>query len=296
MASERSELTKRSIPYMTLAQGRQDTDRNVDARHASPCDSPSGRFSLAGNAVITGGTGAIGLASARAMLQHGMAGLMLLDLNATDAHEDVERLRAEFPEAKIAARAVDVTDEEQVAEAFDQASRVLGSVDMLACFAGIVGCAHALETPAAQFRKILDVNTTGSFLCAQAAARHMVNQGNGGRIVLTASISAHRVNHPQPQAAYNVSKAGVVMLKSCLAAEWAAHGIAVNSVSPGYMDTVLNAGDGLADARGQWAGRNPMGRMGLPEEVAGVVVMLMSRAGSYMNGADVVVDGGGIVF
>lgn len=86
------------------------------------------------------------------------------------------------------------------------------------------------------------------------------------------------------------------MLKSCLAAEWARYGITVNSVSPGYMDTVLNAGEGLADARRTWCERNPLGRMGLPEEVAGVVVMLVSMAGSYMNGADVICDGGGVVF
>lgn len=86
------------------------------------------------------------------------------------------------------------------------------------------------------------------------------------------------------------------MLKSSLAAEWARYGITVNSISPGYMDTVLNEGEGLAAARKVWNERNPAGRMGLPEELAGVVVMMLSRAGSYMNGADVVVDGGGHVF
>ncbi|KAF6818993.1 short chain dehydrogenase reductase family [Colletotrichum musicola] len=86
------------------------------------------------------------------------------------------------------------------------------------------------------------------------------------------------------------------MLKSSLAAEWARYGINVNSISPGYMDTVLNEGEGLAEARRIWAERNPAGRMGMPEEVAGVVVMLCSKAGSYFNGSDLVVDGGGVVF
>lgn len=115
-----------------------------------------------------------------------------------------------------------------------------------------------------QWRQTLDINTTGSFLCAQAAAKTMADRKKpapGCSITLTASISAHRVNYPQPQVAYNVSKAAIVALKSSLAAEWAGYGIRVNSVSPGYQDTVLNAGEGrIREAREVWAGRNPMGR------------------------------------
>jgi NAD(P)-dependent dehydrogenase (short-subunit alcohol dehydrogenase family) len=85
----------------------------------------------------------------------------------------------------------------------------------------------------AQFRKTLDVNTTGSFLCAQAVAKEMLGQKTGGTVTFTASISAHRVNFPQAQMAYNVSKAAVVAMKSSLAAEWAGMGIRVNSISPG---------------------------------------------------------------
>ena len=85
-------------------------------------------------------------------------------------------------------------------------------------------------------------------------------------------------------------------LKSSLAAEWASKGIRVNSISPGYMDTILNAGDGLEEVRNSWASRNPMGRMGAVGELDGVCVMLASRAGTYINRSDFVVDGGGIVF
>ncbi|KAL6801747.1 NAD(P)-binding protein [Trichoderma sp. SZMC 28012] len=233
---------------------------------------------------------------AKAVLQHGASGLMLLDLNVEASRDAVQALRKEFPDAKIETREVDVTDEEAVTKALDETVATLGSVDMLVCLAGIVGCAHALDMPISQWRRVLDVNTTGAFICARAAARAMVSQGNGGRIILTASISAHRVNFPQPQVAYNVSKGALLMLKSSLAAEWARYGITVNSISPGYMGTVLNEGEGLAAARKVWNERNPAGRMGLPEELAGVVVMMLSRAGSYMNGADVVVDGGGHVF
>jgi NAD(P)-dependent dehydrogenase (short-subunit alcohol dehydrogenase family) len=219
---------------------------------------------------------------------------MLFDL--APAVDKVDQLRREFPQSNIEYLSVDISNEDDVAKAVDSTVGLFGSLDALICFAGIVGCTHALDMPIPQWRKILDVNTTGSFICAQAAARKMVAQGTGGRVIFTASISAHRVNYPQPQSAYNASKAALVNLKSSLAAEWATYGITVNSISPGYMDTVLNEGDGLQEARDSWCDRNPMGRMGLPEEVAGTVVMLVSRAGRYINGADIVIDGGGIVF
>lgn len=111
-------------------------------------------------------------------------------------------------------------------------------------------------------------------------------------MVFIASISGHKVNYPQPQVAYNASKAAVLQIKSSLAAEWSGHGIRVNSISPGYMDTILNEADALAPFREVWASRNPMGRMGNPQELTGPLVLLCSDVGgSYINGADLVVDG-----
>ena len=124
----------------------------------------------------------------------------------------------------------------------------------------------------------------------------MISLQQTGSIVFIASLSAHRVNFPQPQAAYNASKAALVSLTTSLAAEWAVHGIRVNSISPGYMDTVLNEGDGLEEARKTWTDRNPMGRMGSPEDLAGPIVMLCSGAGSYITGTDIRVDGGQCCF
>ena len=186
----------------------------------------------------------------------------------------------------------DVTSASSLEASFNNATSRLRTIDILVTFAGVVGCTHAIDMTAEEFRKTLDVNTTGTFLSAQAAAKRMVNQPYGGNIVFIASISGSKVNFPQPQAAYNASKAAVVSLKSSLAAEWAVHGIRVNAISPGYMDTVLNAGEGLEEARRMWTGRNPMGRMGVGEELAGVVVMLCSAAGSYITGSEIKVDGG----
>ena len=202
-----------------------------------------------------------------------------------------------FPEAQIHARYLDVTSETEVEAAFQDAITMMGSIDILCCLAGIVGCAPSISANASQFRKVVDVNLTGSFLCAQAAAKHMIASQSGGSILFTASISAHATNYPQPQAAYNASKAAVVHLTQNLAAEWAVHGIRVNSVSPGYMDTVLNAGDNLRPVRDVWASRCPMGRMGDTEEITGPVVLLCSkRAGRYITGADLRVDGGALCF
>lgn len=204
-------------------------------------------------------------------------------------------MQAKFPEAKIYTQKVDVTAEDDVTKAVETV-RLLGSVDTLVCFVGVVGCVETLEMPVSQWRKVIDINTTGSFICAQKAALQMVKQGTRGSIIFFTSISAHRVNFPQPQAAYNVSKAALLMLKSCLAAEWARYGIRTNSVSPGYMDTVLKEGDGIVRHRQIWTERNPSGRMGNPSELTGAIVLLASAAGTYINGSDVVVDGGGIVF
>ncbi|KAJ8124288.1 hypothetical protein O1611_g9353 [Lasiodiplodia mahajangana] len=124
----------------------------------------------------------------------------------------------------------------------------------------------------------------------------MIVHKTGGSIVFVASVSAHQVNFPQPQVPYNVSKSGVKAMARSLAGEWARYGVRVNSISPGYMDTILNEGDGLEEARKIWLSRHPLGRMGQPDELCGVVIMLASRAGSYFNGSDLLVDGGQTLF
>lgn len=174
---------------------------------------------------------------------------MIFDRTLVQAEDEIERLRIEYPNANIISEEVDITDEVAVSNAVVHTAAVLGSVDILLCFAGVVGCVHAVDMTAAEWRRTLDINTTGSFLCAQAAAKQIILQGTGGSIVFIASISGHRVNYPQPQVAYNTSKAAVLAMKNSLAAEWARYGIRVNSISPGYMDTILNEGDGIADAR-----------------------------------------------
>ncbi|KAH8680741.1 hypothetical protein BX600DRAFT_485203 [Xylariales sp. PMI_506] len=295
---ERSELTSRVIPQMTLSTGSSPLTApfTQNSSEASAAERAVNRFRIQGNAIVTGGAGDLGFAACRALLEHGLEGLVIFDLDPVATAGRVSSLQTEFPAAKISFAKVNVTDEEDVARSVDAAMQSLGSVDILLAFAGVASCAHAAEVSAKEWRRVFDINATGSFLCAQAVAKAQSKLGKTASILLVASISAHRVNFPQPQASYNASKAAVLAMAKSLAAEWARYGIRVNTISPGYMDTILNEGDGLKVARDTWNDRNPMGRMGNPEELCGAVVLLSSRAGSYITGADLVIDGGQTLF
>lgn len=293
---QRASLTSRVLPMMTLSEGSSPLTRPLTpVPSTSAHERAKARFQVQGKAIVTGGAGALGLISAQALLEHGLSSLCIMDLPRTleTSSEEIQTLASNFPSADITKVPLDVTSIESIEAAFEQANKTMEGIDILCCFAGIPGCQPSLTVTPDQFNKVIDVNLNGSFFCAQAAAKRMESSGKGGCILFTASMSAHYTNFPQPQAAYNASKAGVAHLTRNLAAEWAVHGIRVNSISPGYMDTILNAGDSLADVRKIWDSRCPMGRMGDPEEITGAIILLCSqRAGRYITGADIVIDGG----
>ncbi|KAI0882362.1 NAD(P)-binding protein [Annulohypoxylon maeteangense] len=299
MTTERAELTARVLPLISLGDGSPGSltapppplPREIPATNRA-----QERFHVTGNAIVTGGAGDLGFAACNALLEHGLEGLMIFDMNPAEAQARVTVLESDFPHAKIRFLKVDVTDEDGVNAAVDETVKLLGGVSILLSFAGMVACGHALDWSAKDWNRVVNVNTIGGFLVARAVARTMIERGIGGSMVFIASISGHRVNFPQPQVSYNVSKAGVVAMVRSLAGEWAKFGIRVNSISPGYMNTILNEGDGLDEARKMWASRNPMGRMGEPDELSGAIVTLVSRAGSYINGSDLLIDGGQTLF
>ncbi|KAF5012656.1 hypothetical protein FDECE_1287 [Fusarium decemcellulare] len=294
---ERTDLTSRIIPLMSLSPANAPLTQPVTVLpDLSPTTRSQLRFQIEGNAIVTGGAGDLGFAAGRALLEHGLRGLMIWDIDHPSALAKVESLQTEFHTRRINFLRVDITNAEEVQEAVAATVEILGSVDILLTFAGVASCDHASTVPAGEWRRVFEINTTGAFLCSQAVANAMNVAGKGGSIVHVASISAHRVNYPQPQAAYNVLKAAVLAMTKSLAAEWATYGVRVNSISPGYMDTILNDGTGLEVARNIWIERNPMGRMGYPEELCGAVVLLASRAGRYITGADIVIDGGQTLF
>jgi NAD(P)-dependent dehydrogenase (short-subunit alcohol dehydrogenase family) len=140
------------------------------------------------------------------------------------------------------------------------------------------------------FRRLIDINLTGCFICAQAVGNCMIKAGTGGSMVLIASMSGRIVNWPQQQCCYNASKAGVIMLAKSLAAEWAPYRIRVNTISPGYMDTALNRVPALDAQKKLWISRTPMERLGDVDELNHLAVFLASDASSFMTGSDLVID------
>ena len=293
-------LKTRTIPSIQLSDGSATSKIAPPAplTELPPAERAKARFAVTGNAIVTGGGGGIGSVVCRALLEHGLQGLAIFDIHLPEAEATIKSLQSEFPEAIITFAYVDVMDDQSITEAVGVAESKLGPISSLLCFAGITQAAHALDITPEHWRMMFEVNTTGAFLCAQAVAGSMVRRGAGGSIILASSISAHAANFPQPQAHYNASthyiasKAALLSIKSSLAAEWARYGIRVNTISPGYVDTFVNDGDFLAGHRGVWAARTPFERMGNPEELTGAVILLASRAGSYITGADIMVDGG----
>ncbi|KAF2429320.1 NAD(P)-binding protein [Tothia fuscella] len=298
--SSREDLTSRQLPEMTLSTGDETSNTAAPPPMPHYLDNTGRalyRFGIEGCGVVTGGAGVLALASARALLEHGLSGLALWDISFAHAASEIFSMRSDFPNVKIMTLECDVTDEKSVGKAVERTVEGLGSVNLLCCFAGVVNCAPSLDVGVEEWRRVIDVNLTGAFICARAVGRTMIKEFTPGPIVFISSLSAHRVNYPQPQSAYNSSKAGLTHLTRSLAAEWAVYGIRVNSISPGYMDTILNEGDGLENARRIWNTRNPMGRMGVASEITGPLVLLCSAAaGGFINGADIKVDGGASIF
>lgn len=251
------------------------------------------RFQLDGRvALVTGAGSGIGRGFAHALAEAG-AKVAVVDISTTSA-ETVANELSDMGAESIAIT-TDVTQTNQVQQMVDTIVNHWGSLTIGVNNAGIAGWYDAETMPEDEWRKIMSVNLDGVFYCAQAEGRIMLEAGYG-KIINTASMSAHISNTPQNQAAYNASKAGVLHLTRSLAAEWAPRGIRVNSISPGYTRTALveqfiNEPIG-AEKYPHWMERTPMGRMAEVSDLVGAAVYLASEASDFMTGHDMIIDGG----
>ena len=248
------------------------------------------KMRLDGKAIyVTGGASGIGKCAAMGFAEAG-ANVAIVDLNLEGAQKVADEIAAATGSKTIAIQC-DVTKEEEVQAMVDKVVETYGKLD--ACYnnAGICINAPAEEMTYAQWSKVIDVNLNSVFLCSTIAGKVMLEQGYGS-IINTASMSGHIVNVPQPQCAYNASKAGVIMLTKSLAVEWAKKNVRVNSISPGYIGTelIMNAPH-LKPLMEEWNAMAPMGRVGKPEELQSILVYLAGDSCPFTTGSDIIVDG-----
>ena len=238
-------------------------------------------------AVVTGAGKGIGKVLAIALAEAGcdVALFGMHKENLTEVANTIKKL-----ERKSIIVQGDVSNKDDVKKLFSRITKEFGRLDICVNNAGISMQKPVEEMPEEDWDRIIDINMKGVFFCSQEAAHIMIPQKSGS-IINIGSISARIVNVPQPQAIYNTSKAGVIMLTQTTALEWAPYGIRVNAISPGYMKTEMTLSS-MSHLFPTWEGLTPMKRLGTPDELRGALIFLASDASSYMTGHDLVVDGG----
>jgi NAD(P)-dependent dehydrogenase (short-subunit alcohol dehydrogenase family) len=245
-------------------------------------------FSLEGKrAIVTGGSRGIGRAIAEAIAEAG-ASVVVANRSAEAGREAAAEI-AEATGAETLAVPTDVTDEASVERLVERTCEAFGGVDVLVNNAGVAAVAPAEDKPVEDWRRTMETNLTGVFLCSKHAGREMID-GDGGTIVNVSSITAAVADPDVSHVDYHASKGGVEAFTRQLATEWGEHGVRVNNLAPGIVQTDMSAGDEAIDAKRR--DRIPLGELARPTDLVGAAVFLASDAAGYVTGATLVVDGG----
>ncbi|MBO0991965.1 SDR family NAD(P)-dependent oxidoreductase [Bacillus sp. SD088] len=235
--------------------------------------------------IVTGGASGIGEAAVIEFAKEG-AKVVISDMSG-HGQELSDKLNQDGYETSFTK--VDVTAEDEVKGLVDDTVKKYGSLDVMFANAGIGGMTLVHETDFAEWKKIIDVNLHGVFLCNKYAIAQMLKQENGGAIVNNDSI--HGVVGKLGVGAYSAAKGGVKLLTQTESAEYSSKGIRINNVNPGYIDTPLLA-NLPEEAKQELINLHPIGRLGKAEEVAKAVLFLASDDASFITGASLLVDGG----
>jgi NAD(P)-dependent dehydrogenase (short-subunit alcohol dehydrogenase family) len=242
---------------------------------------------MARAAIVTGADSGIGEATAVALARAGCDVGITWHGDEAGAEEAAAKVRSQGRRAQT--RRLDLAQLPEAAAAVDDLAEALGGVDVFVNNAGTSRMAPFLEMTFEDWMHTLDVDLNGAFLCAQRAARRMVEAGRGGRIVNVTSVHEHV---PLAEsAAYCAAKGGLGMLTKVMALELAGHGITVNSVAPGEIATAMTGNEDV-DPRTIARPAIPAGRPGDAREIAEAIAYLASPEASYTTGASLVVDGG----
>ncbi len=240
------------------------------------------------SAIVTGGSRGIGEACVFALAREG-ANVAIAVNRSTDEAEKVAEKAKELG-VDVCVFQCDVANPNDVKMMVDSVMKRWGKIDILVNNAGITHGSAAEDLSFQDWQRMIDVNLTGVFLCAQAVGKKMIEQGTKGSIINISSICGHIVVIPQKQCHYYASKGGGGMLTKSLAVEWADRGIRVNAISPGYIKTKIL--DFAKELHPIWIEKTPMKTMGQPEDIAEAVLYLASPKSKYVTGADWIIDGG----
>ncbi|KAI0807258.1 sorbose reductase sou1 [Fomes fomentarius] len=252
-------------------------------------------------ALVSGGNRGLGLEMALALVEAGARAVYCMDLPKqpgeewTKVRDYAARLEGLPSQGRLEYISVDVRDQEAVWKAGETVGEREGRLDACVAAAGILKShTDCLRYPAKQFQEVMDVNVNGVLFTAQAAGQQMDRFGNGGSIILIASMSGSITNKDHAWVSYNTSKSAVLQMARSMACELGPKRIRVNTLSPGHIYTNMTAAylDAQPHLLDKWASLNPFGRIGRPDELRGVVTWLASDASSFCTGSDILVSGG----